>query len=141
MAHSITFWSPLGELPGPAFVATDDHLILASGEQALREGLRLLTTRDAWRATPHEPGFAGPADESLHVRGSALSPVVQALIEARTPDSGDGLAAALSGLVGDLDSVSLGVWYEGDVVRLRTRVEFTGAMVSLRLGAGDVGRM
>jgi hypothetical protein len=127
-ARAMTFRSPLGEEPGPAFLATDEHIVLASGEQALKEGLRLLATRDAWRAAPHHPAFAGPADESLLVRGSALSPVVQALIENKTPAGVDGLAAALSGLVGDLESASLGVRYEGDVVRLWSRVGFTGGV-------------
>jgi hypothetical protein len=123
-AHVLTIRSPLGEVPGPAFVTTGDHVVLGSGEQALRAGLRLLETKDTWRVAPHEPGLATPAHESLRVRGEALAPLVDAVIGGWVPERGRGLAAAMRELVADLDRASLDVWYEDDAVRLRSRIEF-----------------
>ncbi len=59
------------------------------------------------------------------VRGAALVPLLDVLrtTQAANPAVAE-MVAAFSDLAAELGSVSGGVWYEGDAVRLRGRVRF-----------------
>ena len=66
-----------------------------------------------------------PADESMLVRGAALAPLVETLLPTQAGDpAGSEMVAAFAALAAELGSVSGGIWFEGDAVRLRGRVRF-----------------
>jgi len=123
--HAMTLWTLLGEAPGPAFLVHDGHLLVATTERAVTKSLQLLAGKESWTATVTEPDLPVPAHESMIVSGAALARLLEVL---RTTEAGDPavaeMTAAFSELAAELGSISGGVWYEGDAVRLRGRVRF-----------------
>ncbi len=123
--HTTTLWTPLGEAPGPAFLVHDGHLLVGTTERAVTKGLQLLDGKKSWTTAVAERDLTTPADESMLVRGAALAPLMHVLMTAQAGDPiAAEMAAAFSALAAELGSVSGGIWYEGDAVRLRGRVRF-----------------
>jgi hypothetical protein len=138
--HGLTFWTPFAELPGPAFLVTDGHLVAGTGERALRAGLTLLKTKEAWlrapdvaspapaalRASAGERGHpvASPVREHTRVVGPAMARWIEALLESASSGSGPPVLSAAAGLLTEIGTISMDVWYEEDAVRIRARVRF-----------------
>ncbi len=123
--HGTTLRTLLGKAPGPAFLVHDGHLLVATTERAVTKSLQLLEGKESWTAAIEEPDLPTGAHESMLVNGTALASLVDALLtsEAGNPAVAE-MTAAFSDLAAELGSVSGGVWYEGDAVRLRGRVRF-----------------
>ena len=123
--HATTLWTPLGEVSGPAFLVHDGHLLVATTERAVRQGLQLLDGKESWTTAAVEHDLATRAHESMLVRSAALAPLLEVLgaTQAGNPAVAE-MAAAFSDLAAELSSVSGGVWYEGDALRLRGRIRF-----------------
>lgn len=123
--YGTTLWSPFGQVEGPVFAVTADHLLLATGDRAAERALRVLEGQSTWEPVMAEVGLASPAHEAVKIRVSALSPLVDELIGLR--DDGAGASewvAAVSELASNLDTAELGLWYETDAFRLRGRLSF-----------------
>jgi hypothetical protein len=123
--HATTFWTLFGEVAGPVFTVTDDHAVLATGDRAVRRALELLEGKRSWNPVGPDGVLSSPPHEAVVLRAAALSPIIEALLA--TPGHEGGgleLVGAVSDLVSSLDTASLGVWYEGDALRLRGRVIF-----------------
>jgi hypothetical protein len=124
--HDLTFWTPLAQLPGPVFLVTDEHLVVGTGEPALRAGLNLLQSRDVWKRATGEDAGAVSRSRLEHVR--LLGPAMARWIEARAGSWGPAhvrhLASAMTGLLAESHRISMDVWYEEDAVRIRGRIRF-----------------
>jgi hypothetical protein len=122
--HLVSVATPFGKLEGPRFVLEDGHLILASGELALRAGRNLRAAIDS-PGTPGDesPAAAGP-NESLRVDGRELARGVARQAWAGRDGLEGELVLALTGLLSDLDEIAIDAWFEDEVVRLRGRVDF-----------------
>ncbi len=152
-SHGLTLWTPFAELPGPAFLVTDGHLVIGTGEPALRAGLELLEGKEIWtraaeidpaspagamdpayddqRASVEEGLRLGPRPALEHVRvdGPALSRWIEALMEqgiVGTRESGHvfPIAPAVADLLAGTGEISVDVWYERDAVRVQGRIRF-----------------
>jgi len=117
--HRGTAWTPFGEFSGPAFLVTDDHLLLGSGTGALSSGLRLLETKDSWRPQ------AG--DDALIVGGTSVASLAGLLLGDEAVGAEAEITAALERLASSIDNASAGVRYEGDAVRLHGELAFSAA--------------
>jgi len=123
--HGTTLWSPVGQVEGPVFTVTADHLLLATGDRAAEQALSLLEGKSAWTPVMADVGLASPAHEAVRVRVSALSPLIDELIGWHDDGSGGSeWVAAVSELASDLDTAELGLWYENDALRLRGHLSF-----------------
>jgi hypothetical protein len=124
--HDLTFWTPLAQLSGPAFLVTDEHLVVGTGEPALRAGLNLLQSRGEWKAAPGEGTGAVSGPRLEHVR--IIGPAMARWIEGRAGSAGlasvRDIASAVSGLLAQTHGISMDVWYKEDAVRIRGRIRF-----------------
>jgi hypothetical protein len=50
-AYFLDVSTPFGDLEGPVWTVTDDHLLIGTGFRALQEGLRILEGKENWRPT------------------------------------------------------------------------------------------
>lgn len=152
--HGLTLWTPFAEVPGPAFLVTDEHLLIGTGVPALRAGLELLESKEAWvRAADMDAASAAdeanlahddhrasigegvglaprPALEHLRVDGAALSRWIEALVEegligSEVSDHRRHLTPAVTDLLAEIGDVSADVWYEQDAVRIQGRIRFS----------------
>jgi len=118
--RGVTLQTPFGEVPGPVLMVTGGHLLVATGEPELREGLRLLETKGSWRVSEGP----APGHGSLVVRGSALDHLAEAVAGCDLLEGYGPLVGALPDLVGDFESVTGTMRYEGDALRLRGEIRF-----------------
>jgi len=124
--HRIAWWTPLGEVRGPDFLATERHMLIGSGERALRSGFRLLSTQETW-APPRGAAENGPPpSESVVVGGPALAGLAQAVLASGGSAAHVPLAQAVGNLLAGLDRVSVGLWFEQDGLRVRGTLSFGG---------------
>jgi hypothetical protein len=140
--HSSALWTPFAELPGPAFLITDEHLLAGIGEPALRAGLRLLATKDTWTRAPAEANSAAdPLPESMeetaktvptypqkHIRvvGPAIARWLAALADSHGSGREQPLVSALTHLLNEMNSIEVDIWYEEEIARIRSHVRFDG---------------
>jgi hypothetical protein len=123
--HGTTLWSPFGQVDGPVFTVTADHLLLATGDRAAEKALRVLEGMSTWRPVMADVGLPSPAHEAVRIRVSALSPLVDELTGLREDGSGASeLVAAAAELIWNTETAELGLWYETDALRLRGRLRF-----------------
>jgi len=138
--HGIDLWTPLGELSGPAFIVTDRHLLIGTGEQALLAGLRLVDklaepsgTRDRAALPPSQPSIAAAvardemeldpvAHVTIRARGSLLARSIEALLAPTLRESEAFGVFDASDLLSEIGEIAARVEYERDAIRLRGRV-------------------
>jgi hypothetical protein len=123
--HGTTLWSPFGQVEGPVFTLTADHLLLATGDRSAAKALQLIEGKSTWGPVMAEVGLPSPAHEAARIRLSALSPLINELI-GLNDDGSDASAwvTAVSDLASNLDTAELGLWYENDALRLRGQLRF-----------------
>jgi hypothetical protein len=103
--NSLTFRTPFGELPGPAFELRNGYLLVGTSPEALAEGEKLLRTRNSWQPTvPAMPRSAQFANESVRINGQALT---------RWLDWEP-----------HLDSIALDIWYGEDAIQISGQARF-----------------
>lgn len=121
-AHGLALWTPMAEFPGPAFLVTNDHLVLGTGNAALETGLNLLRTRKTWVPVRPDVGAGTrPPHESIRVSGSTLSDWIESVVE---PGDRRGSASPWLDLLDGLEGVSVDVWYEDEAIRVASEVRF-----------------
>ncbi len=103
--NSITFRSPFGALPGPAFELRDGHLLIGTSPEALDAGRKLLRTRNSWQPTvPALPRTGQFANEAVRVSGRALARWLE--------------------MAQNLDGIALDVWYAEDAIHISAQARF-----------------
>jgi hypothetical protein len=115
--------TPFAEVPGPAFLATDEHLVIGSGRPAVEAGLRLLESREAWDHPSVE--ISRSALERIRADGPAIARWLDAFVMNGGSTRGD-LASAVIDLLAGTGEITADIWIEEETVRLRGRIGFSG---------------
>ena len=102
--------------------------------------MKLLGAKDAWRRAPAEADLApDPLRASMeehaqsvprytheHIR--VVGPAIARWIEVLADSEGSGrehpLASALTGLLDEMGSIEVDIWYEEETVRIRSQIRF-----------------
>lgn len=122
--HALEISTVAGDFQGPAFAVVDRHLILGNGEEAVKNGLDILATRDVWKV-PGTVGESGtPPHGSLMVDGHALARLAASILVSEDAVREYGRGEALIELIAGIEDVSADMWYEGDRIRIRSTVRF-----------------
>jgi hypothetical protein len=122
--RGVSIRTPFAELSGPAFLATDEHLVIGTDRTALEAGLRLLETREAWN--PISADMPGSAIEHIRIDGPATARWLESFVIMDGPAHGHRLASAVIRLLAVTTGITADIWTEEDAVSLRGRIEFSG---------------
>jgi hypothetical protein len=116
--HAVRINTFLGELAGPAFTATADHLVIGIGDRAVCTALDLVDAGAFARRT--ESGDERAAHVTTVVHGPALARTAESLFSTDCP-----LLGALTEFLTKLGEASFRVDYEPDGMRVHGEIEFT----------------
>jgi len=109
--HATRIRTLLGELSGPAFAATGDHIVIGLGDRAVGRALNLV--RFGYFGPEQGDATAPTAHASMIVRGPGLARTLETLV-----DSDSRLFEAVVEFLYSVPEASAQTWYETDGLRV-----------------------
>ncbi|UCF68397.1 MAG: hypothetical protein JSV80_03615 [Acidobacteriota bacterium] len=124
-------WSSLvGAFEGPMCITTDRHLIVGTSRKALLLGLHLSEETVRWSLPNMAETNSAIPHETKIFAGKQLAQLLDSLLGSSGNADRGSVRSALLELIGSIKRGTVAVWYEGNVVRVRSEVRFVAVPTS-----------